>query len=934
MYRSFHSGCKALRRGPGPVRSVQNVPDSAKIIYKRAGQLEPGVEIKQLSEIQSGLNDRYYEQYLIPSKEWCRDNGTKWGGMKNYLNMDLMSLSEKQQADMDASLEPKVYDKTSETFRLVPKELLKSPLKIGDLVLLRSNPTQLCTCVEVPTDVMNPSYAFATIDGQIKYAMRSMILLRIPSFHRRSAHHLIREEKPYLDARIGTVKDSPEKTFILPILARQLYTSYAPFKITKQAWSRMAILTQKLELLHRFLQRSSGPWQVSIFKLCQMAVMLDLEKFRSSHAESYIKELFQKLGLNGSPNSFQKQSGNLHYIESVDAADYLATFWALEQQQENNLWGQFQTHQAMLAPLSVTVLPLASRHLYYETVLKDLKKDNHRLITKFAGLVNSGNFTGADSEVPQFKQILKDYAAGNFHNNGAMATVVSKLFRSIDVFKGRDITRDLCHELMEKLSHRNTLNPLLLSDDLALPSSSANTALEEKIYEMAQPSTKEDIPARFDFSSMNVYCIDSESAHEIDDGISIEPLGRNAFTLHIHIADPVSLFTEDGGTKFNDEVWNIAYRRGFTTYLPDLVLPMLPQSFCLAGSLGINNGKSKTVSFSVNIKMHDGGLRIDEESFKVRLGYATKFPKVTYDSVDRILQQNNDKTQEAKELRTLYQISLLLQSKRINEQRAIIFGEGFNRGLVKLNEGESGRLDKIGFEDQSQTPSTVLVSEMMILANTLAGRYFQVNKIPGVFRCYKELLLKSGARESYESLRAMTQSTSLPAVEDIAKLSSLLNSSFYTGTPDRHSMIGAPAYLTVTSPLRRFPDLINHLQIRQHLTQNPLPFSKLDIDEMIWHLQSRDLVIRKAARDSASFWTLKHLKSLQDSSPDRKISVMVTSIPRMGFVRCVLPDLSAARGILKLKPEVSADVAIGDLMHNCVITKLDCLDAVMELKMV
>ncbi|SCV01951.1 LANO_0F14356g1_1 [Lachancea nothofagi CBS 11611] len=932
MSKGFHTACRTLQKAFLNESNYKPTSEAAKLLFQRAGQLEPSVEIKPLPEIQKELNDRYYNNYFVPSRDWCKHNDINWASMKDCLNMDQRALSVKHQKNLQWYIDRDLFDKESNTFHIIPSRLLNNPLNVGDVVLLRSDPSQLCMCVEVPTDVMNPSYTFATVDGQIRFGMRNMVVLRMPSFHRKSLEYLVREENPYLESRVGTVKDSPEKTIILPVLARLLYTSYVPFEITRAAWNRMAVVTKKLELLHRFLQRSCGPWQISIFKLCELVALLDLEKCRSSPTDAYVDTLMRRVGIGLKDCNVGEEHLARETYGRVDAANFLATYWAIVQQQEHNLWGAIHFHKAMLTPISVTVLPLMSRHIYYDTIIKSLKEDNYSILSKFALLVNSKNYGSAFNDFPQIHNILQDYAAGNFHNNGAMITTVSKLFRKLSDYKNRDITRDLCHELLTKLDPSSTINPLLLSDNLAIGSAFGNQSLEKKMYDLATPTSTQNFSARHNFGDMNVYCIDSEEAHEIDDGISIEKKGSGRFGLHIHIADPVTLFGKSINDCTRNEVWKIAFARSFTSYLPDCVIPMLPKTFSKAADLGQNGVTSKTITFSVEVELQGHKLDIIKDSFKVRLGTVSRFPKFTYKSVDQLLANDKGSTQESRELHALHKIAAGLRAKRVKEQKAIVFGEGFNKGLVKLKTDESGGGVKINFEDQSETASNLMVSEMMILANSLAGKYFCDNNIPGVFRCYKELKLKDKAESGYESLRTMTHSKKLPTVKDITKLSSLLNSSYYAGTAARHEMIGAPAYLTVTSPLRRFPDLINHLQLHGHLNKQPLQFTQYEVEELTWHIQSRDVILRKAAQNSASFWTLKYLKAQQEENPERKFSVMITSIPQMGFVRCSLPELSAARGSLKLRPELSSSWAIGDVVHNCKITKLDCLDGVMELE--
>lgn len=928
--RRLHTTRLLRRKVTSGDRSKDNLE---KIFFSHAKDLEPEVEIKQLSQVRQDSDNRYYHRYFTPSKTWFTQNVSRTQSFKHFFNLDPQRSSDKY---ILPTLNERLYDKGSHTFYLSPSDLMNTPLKIGDLVLLRSNPTQLSMCVDLPTDIMDPRYTFASTDGSLQFAARTMILLRIPSCHKQELDGLVQLERKHSYEPIGVVKNSPMHTYVLPILARQLITSYVPFEITKKAWNQVPIVSKKLELLHRFLQRSTGPWQVSIFTLCELVQNLDLQRALSKQdgsLQDYMSSLFQKVGLDSNLYCLGEQNLHVNPPNKIDASYFLSTYWSLVKQQELQIWGGIQTHRGMLTPISVTVLPLNSEHLYYENVVSTLKQDNYRMLDEFAELVNKKNYKPIQNRFPQLIQILKNYAAGNFNNNGAMITLVSKIFRKLHTYKERDTTRDMCHELLTQISPDKLINPLLLNKDLGLPMASQRSALEQMVYDISKPPlTEEDSYVRHDFGDMPVYCIDSETAHEIDDGVSIETLSEKKYRLHIHIADPASSFAKSTDPEARDDVLDIAFQRSFTTYLPDMVLPMLPESYCRAADLGKDGNKTKTLSFSIDIYFHQGSLSLLDDTFKMRLGLVSRFPRVTYEKVDLLLQHPEKQPKEASDLKLMYEVAKSLRAKRVKNQDAIIFGEGFNKGLVKLSPDETGELTQISFEDQVESKSTVLVSEMMILANTLTGGYFRKNKIPGVFRCYNELQLKDRALKEYTKMKEMTKNGQFPTIKDINTISSLLNSSFYTGKPKKHEMIGASEYLTVTSPLRRFPDMINHLQIHRHLRGLPLCFSQQEVDGITWHIQSRDVVLKSAARMSATYWTLKFLKSELEKKKDIRFTVMVTSVPHMGTVSCAFPNLNAARGTLKLDPKHTPYPAIGDLIHKCKLTKLDCLDGVIELE--
>ncbi|AJS96176.1 ALS_1a_G0044220.mRNA.1.CDS.1 [Saccharomyces cerevisiae] len=903
----------------GPEKDIESIN---KDFLQRTKGLEPDIELKQLPQIKQEFNQRYKDRYVKPSEDWY---------VNSWRSLTKPKIPLYKLINSDFQLITKL--KAPNPMEFQPVQLMESPLNVGDFVLLKMRPNELAMCVSLPSSTMDPRYTFVTIDGTMCFATKNRVLLRIPHKLPAGIRSLIQPESHHKHLPIGTVKNFSNQTNILPIVARQLITGRYPAQISKLAWKDLPITTKKLQLLHRSLQNYMGPWQIPFFTLVGLVQKLDLNK-----------ALDDKNGI----NYLTSLVNNYHTVNDIpiNSPTFVSTYWAIMQQQESNLWGEIHLNTALLSPISVTIIPLKSQHLYYAQVIEKLEANSYREVNKFVKLVNERKYRDISALYPSVIQLLKDFAAGNFHNNGIIVALISKIFRKIERYKDCDITRDICQDLINEITPNSIPNPLLLNMDLALPASSKLVKWQQKLYDLTnieelqwkKSGTDDD---RYDFGDLRVFCIDSETAHEIDDGVSVKNYGRDGlYTLYIHIADPTSMFPESTNVDIegiSTDILNVALKRSFTTYLPDTVVPMLPQSICHLSDLGKQGQRTKTISFSVDVKITSKcsgkSIEIMYDSFKIRKGIVSNFPKATYEDVDRILSSpNGEASPVKKDLEGLSMISKLLREQRIKNSNAVIFGEGFNKGLVMLNADSEGELTEVTFSDQEETLSTILVSEMMILANTLTGRYFAENKIGGVFRCYKQLPLGEVAQQQYDSMITSTKKGIFPKLKDIVKLSSLLNSSFYTGRPFRHEMIGAKQYLTVTSPLRRFPDLINHLQIHRHLQKKPLCFNQTQIDSLIWPIQSRADILKRASRNSSTYWTLNYLKKLTKLEPERTFDVMVTSVPQNGFTGCVFPDLSFARGTLKLHPSSMHYPMIGDIVKNCKISKIDCLEGMLELE--
>lgn len=890
--------------------SAEDVERINSDFLSRTKDLEPGMEVKQLPQIQREFHSRYDARYLEPSRLWLKEN---WRDGKGKLGKNILN-AEPKEADAQGVL------------KFPAGALMARPLSVGDLVLLKSHPSELCMCIDVPSSTKDPRYCFTTVDGSLKFGSRSLILMRIPhSLPQELSKEgtlLLKEEKHGFEP-IGTIKNQADETLVLPVTARQLVTSRAAQRVSKSAWDQLPVTLKKLEFLHRRLQDSAGPVPVPFFDIVRMVHSLDLTKAISNRdGERHVRELIQD----------SQTSSNTE----IDASCALATYWAIEAQQKNHLFGEIQLSRALLSPVAVMVFPFAAQHLFYTKLKEELKSNHHEAINEFARLANEGKYSEMSTEFPRIIRVLKDYAAGNLQNDEAIVSLISAIFRKINEFKDNDITRDACESLLSRALPEGTLeNPMHSSFTLGLPDSSIKSRTQQQVYDLYVPNVAQSGEKRHDFKDLRVYCIDSEEAHEIDDGVSIEDQGSGKYTLHIHIADPAALFSESVSKEQNgviDDVLKIAFDRCFTTYLPDAVSPMFPKAFTKVCDLGHSGQGTQTLTFSIDLKMKDDAVELLHDSYKIRLGSVSNFPKVTYNLVDKYLAEPGCGTGDPivlEELRLMYRIAQLLRKSRIQKDGAVVFGTGFNQGLVAVSPVDQ----EISFYDQKESQSTLLVSEIMILANTLAGRFFVEKNIPGIFRAYQPLELRGQAHQEYKRMTENIKREILPTTKDISMLGSLLNSSFYSEHPSVHAMIGAPQYLTVTSPLRRFPDIINHLQIHRVLRGLPLCFSEDSLSKMLWHIQLRDAALKKASAHQASYWTLKYIKELIEGAPDKRFEAMITSVPQLGVARCVLSDFPSARGLLKLKPSATTIPSVGDTIQDCKVSKIDCLDSLLELEL-
>ncbi|CCH59134.1 hypothetical protein TBLA_0B02920 [Henningerozyma blattae CBS 6284] len=965
----------------------------------RIKELDPSITIKELPEITNEYRKRFLQRFIIPSSKWF--NSIEWDSRTITPKFSKYMLN--STFSFDAWYQKIISNSFNLTFTKHSLEL--DPLNIGDLILLPDS-SNLLMCVDIPHNTKDPRYTFASSDGKLFFKTRSNIPLRIPNKlpNYLMDSRLLFTEFDHGNNSIGTIKNTQNIKILLPIIARQLVVRPILNNLNKSANDKLSIILKKLELIHRLIQNGNGPYQISFFKLIKLIDILNLNDFDNSKKFD-INLNFSKLL---SSNEIESLNSSTEIDASTFLATYWAIrlqqqdfLWGKIQVNKallspisvtvlplvlyHNYYNNFLQRSNNAIKNGKSLLDSFIDDINNQSTTNTTNNNNNTTIITTTTTNNNklDSSKNISQNYPEFINIFQNYCAGNFDDNSKIIALISKILRRLTKFKDSDLTKDTCKELLDLCTSKGTskgtsgdasgdasrntskdssqgtskdtpnginnqdpqFNLLHNNIEIALPNSSKLTKDQTLFYNLIEPPKLTQFSKfHHDFNDLKVYCIDSETAHEIDDGISIEKLNNNLFTLHIHIADPSSIFLNHEKNSDIQNLLNMALSKSFTTYLPDLVSPMLPKSFCKLSDLGYDNQKTATISFSVNVEVdsNNESIKILHNTFKVRLGIVSKFPSnTTYDNVDRILSNSTEENLKSgvtsdiqNDLRNLSQISNLLKKNRIQNGNAVIFGEGFNKGLVTLSCSKDGG-PVINFKDQNDTKSVTLVTEMMILANSLAARLFKENKIPGIFRCYHELHLAKKAQLEFDILRENIKVNShLPNIKEISKFGSLLNSSFYTDLPLPHQMIGAANYLTVTSPLRRFPDLVNHMQIQHFIKKKPFKYSTTDIQKMLPIIQSRDIIIRELSGKCNKYYLLNYLKEQIKKNPSQTFDVLITSVSNLGFIHCILPNFSSSMGILKLKPDLDFTPSIGDVIRNCKIDKIDALDGRLDFSMV
>nr|WP_263858271.1 ribonuclease R family protein [Waterburya agarophytonicola] len=369
-------------------------------------------------------------------------------------------------------------------------------------------------------------------------------------------------------------------------------------------------------------------------------------------------------------------------------------------------------------------------------------------------------------------------------------------------------------------------------ENLFLRRSSYPVNFSKKVLDVVQPRLQSD-PAdadenRLDLTHLKVCTIDDESTTEIDDGLSVEYLKDGTIKLWIHIADPTRIVDPE------DELDLEARRRSTSIYLPTGMVSMFPTELA-TGPMSLVEGKvCSALSFGVILDETGGVKEYEIHSSLIKPTY-----RLTYDDVDEMLHLG---IQNEPEIPDLAKFSYLRRNWR-KEQGAIQIK--MPESTIKVKDNEEVTIELI-----DSSPSRQLVAEMMILAGQIGGAYGTEHNLPLPYRGQPQPELPS----EEELLQLPVGPTRFCAIRSCMPRSEMSMS------PIRHASLGLDSYVQVTSPIRRYTDLLSHFQIKAHLRGNELPFSREELQEIVYSVSSSSYEATLVERQTNRYWGLEYLR--------------------------------------------------------------------------
>jgi ribonuclease R len=336
---------------------------------------------------------------------------------------------------------------------------------------------------------------------------------------------------------------------------------------------------------------------------------------------------------------------------------------------------------------------------------------------------------------------------------------------------------------------------------------------------------------RRDLTDQTIVTIDPVDARDFDDAISLERVDNGHWLLGVHIAD-VSHFVEQK-TPLDRE----AHDRATSVYLPDRVIPMLPE--IISNNLASLQPDKVRYSLSCMMEFTEEGVRVATDVFKSAIKSARRF---TYEEVDEYLANR-----AAWKKKLTPAVHALLG--RMHELAMTLRRRRFQRGALELSMPEMKiDLDKngrvTGAHLEKNTESHQIIEEFMLAANEAvaerlaeAGWLFlrrvhgspDPRKMRSLTEFVRELGFDVENLENRFELQKLLDNVNGDPREYAVNYAALrsMQRAVYGPEEEGHYALASDCYCHFTSPIRRYPDLTVHRLIDQ-LNRGKKPAQRMD----------------------------------------------------------------------------------------------------------
>src|SRR5438093_12224560 len=389
---------------------------------------------------------------------------------------------------------------------------------------------------------------------------------------------------------------------------------------------------------------------------------------------------------------------------------------------------------------------------------------------------------------------------------GTSANVGDKVVVRLEPWESRHVNPE--GEIIEVLGPASApgIDMLSIIRKYHLPAEFPNDVLDQA-DQISERINARQLEGREDLRKDFIVTIDPDDARDFDDAIQVEKT-NSGWRLGVHIAD-VAAYVEPGSALDRE-----ARRRGNSVYLPDRVIPMLPERLS-NGVCSLKPGVDR-LTHSVFLHFDKNGVAKSARFTHSVIRSAHRF---TYKQAYAILKSPR-RDQLDERLHLSWELAALLRRKRFEHG-----GLDLDFPEVKVwidKNGRPVRLERVENDESHQ-----LIEEFMLAANEAVAGQLKKLAIPTIYRVhenpdpdklaeYREFVLSFNYRVGDLTHRAELQrllaSIRGKPEEQALKVALLksLKRARYSPQPLGHYGLAKANYLHFTSPIRRYADLVVH----------------------------------------------------------------------------------------------------------------------------
>ncbi len=282
-------------------------------------------------------------------------------------------------------------------------------------------------------------------------------------------------------------------------------------------------------------------------------------------------------------------------------------------------------------------------------------------------------------------------------------------------------------------------------------------------------------PMDLPMADVAAFSIDDATTTEIDDAFSVTPLTLGSFRIGIHIAVPTL------GIAPGSPLDKVAARRLSTVYLPGNKITMLPDPVIQHYTLG-EERLCPAVSMYLDVADDFTVIATNSRIERVKIAANLRHDTLEEHFNESTLARGDLNHPFGKELLALWNFARKLEALR---------GKTNDGNNDKIDYGFHVEDDRISIKERRRgSPIDKVVSELMIYVNTEWGKQLVDSGITGIYRS------QGGGK-----VRIST-------------------------SPAPHQGLGVSQYAWISSPMRRYVDLINQRQLVALLQGETPPYTR------------------------------------------------------------------------------------------------------------